>query len=65
MLEDKFTPEAIAETIKQMQQREDIRISEIKDEADAVTIMEQCQIAAGKGWDYNTFTGILARLPKA
>jgi hypothetical protein len=65
LLEDKFTPEAIAEVIEQMKKREDVRIGEIKNEADAVTIMEQCQIAAGKGWDYNTFTGILARLPKA
>ena len=35
----KFTPEAIASFIEQLRNREDIKISEIKDESDCVKVI--------------------------
>lgn len=44
----RFTPEAIASSIKQLREMKDVQITEIKDEPDAVRIMGK--IRSGDSW---------------
>lgn len=42
--ESRFTPEAIASIIEQLRKREDIKITEIKDELDCVKVMGKVRV---------------------
>lgn len=61
---DTFTPKAIASIIEQLRNREDIKITEIKDEPDAVKVIGKVRM--GGSWDMEKpFEGIICCMMKA